>query len=73
MMTRSATFPFSMDPWVADRPREWAELMVDAARASLRLILWFTHARCITAGWKRKKKRCSPDTGRWPRLIKAYG
>ena len=51
-ITRSANFPFSIDPWVLDRPMEWAELMVAAAKASSRLILWLTAARCIIKGWK---------------------
>ena len=53
--TKSATLPFSMDPCVRDLPREWAALMVAAATASVRLIRWFTHARCITVGCKGQK------------------
>ena len=53
MTTKSATFPFSMEPWVLERPMEWAELMVAAASVSSRLILWFTAARCITRGWNK--------------------
>ena len=40
----------SMLPCVSDLPRLWAEFMVEAARASLRLSLRLTQARCITTG-----------------------
>ena len=54
--TKSATFPFSMDPCVRDLPRECAALMVAAAIASVMLIRWFTHARCITVGCKERER-----------------
>ena len=44
-----------MEPCVADLPRECAALMVAAAIASVMLIRWFTHARCITVGCKNKE------------------
>lgn len=54
--TKSAILPISMEPCVADRPKEWAALMVEAANASLRLILWLTQAKCITAGLRKKSQ-----------------
>jgi hypothetical protein len=50
--SRSATFPFSMEPCVFERPMLWAELIVEATRASARLIFKLTAAKCMTAGWK---------------------
>lgn len=48
--SKSATFPFSIDPWVFERPMLWAELIVEATNASAKLIRKFTAAKCITAG-----------------------
>ena len=46
----SPLFPTSRDPWVSERPREAAALMVEAARAS-GMVRWrLTQARCITRG-----------------------
>ena len=58
IMTMSPFFPISSDPWLSDRPREAAALMVAAARAS-GIVRWrFTHARCITSGFAEREREC---------------
>ena len=57
MTSMSATFPAWIDPCVFERPSEWAALRVEATRASSRLILWFTQARCITGGYWDEMRR----------------
>ena len=50
MMRRSPLLPGSMDPYLSDKPRAAAALIVAAARASGILMWRLTQARCITVG-----------------------
>ena len=50
----SATFPGSRDPWVCDRPKDAAALIVAATRDSSIVMCRLTQARCIVKGWSNK-------------------
>ena len=61
MMRRSPLLPGSMDPYLSDKPRAAAALIVAAARASGILMWRLTQARCITVGLRGGER----GGGRW--------
>ena len=58
--------PVSMEPYLSDKPRAAAALIVAAARASGILMWRLTQARCITIGLRGEGGR-GGGRGRWER------
>ena len=56
--------PVSMEPYLSDKPRAAAALIVAAARASGILMWRLTQARCITIGLRGEGGRGEEEGGR---------
>ena len=64
MLRRSPFLPGSMEPYLSDKPRAAAALIVAAARASGILMWRLTQARCITMGLRGEGEGGGWEDGR---------